>query len=171
MIQNYPNWPLNDLKMTRKWPRMTQNDPKDQNQPQIFKFVKIFLFLIKWKIWIWIFGIFGYAIFRSESKTLKFLNFKIQHYLPEMERNDIPATLRGHRNGIISLHDTKHTWHHHKVTLGGARESDHEIIPILEVLYLVIWRKYVTFIKIFCSQIWNDQNWEVRKSLRYFWNT
>ena len=109
--------------------------------------------------------IFGYAIFRSESKTLKFLNFKIQHYLPEMERNDIPATLRGHRNGIISSRDTLP---HVTLSLGGGRESEQEIIPILEVLYLVIWRKFVTFIKIFCSQIWNDQNCEVRKSLRYF---
>ena len=164
--------------MTHKWPendqKMTQNDPKwpKRSKPTPnFQIRKNFPFLIKWKIWIWIFGIFGYAIFRSESKTLKFLNFKIQHYLPEMERNDIPATLRGHRNGIISLRDTNHTWHSYKVTLGGARESEHEIIPILEVPYLVIWRKFVIFIKIFCYQIWNDQNWEVRKSLRYFWNT
>ena len=38
---------------------------------------------------------------RHNCHSLSLLNFTFQHYLPEMERNDIPATLRGHRHGLI----------------------------------------------------------------------
>jgi hypothetical protein len=36
----------------------------------------------------------------TEREYVKSLNYIIKHYLPEMERNDIPATLRGHRHGF-----------------------------------------------------------------------
>jgi len=37
----------------------------------------------------------------TEREYVKSLNYIIKHYLPEMERNDIPATLRGHRSALF----------------------------------------------------------------------
>ena len=125
--QNYPGWP----EITQNLPRMTSNRPgltTISKKPTLITHpkptpniqVQNFTLSIdneKLNLDIWR-HIFGYAIFRSESKSLKFSTI-----YPKWKETTFPLRWEGIGMGL-SLHVTHHhTWHCHKVVVESRNKK------------------------------------------------
>jgi len=68
----------------------------------------------------------------TEREYVKSLNYIVKHYIPEMDRSDIPATLRGHRSTLFGNLAKLRDFHQDQLLpeLERSHQFAHRIAPI-----------------------------------------